>query len=65
MFNFRNILIKNNHLKLCNLELAKNILNSSADTFAATLYYMSPEMIDLKNDLSKSVDPKTDVWYLK
>ena len=57
----RNLLLKNNHIKLGDLGGSINYENSLIKTFAGTPAYMSPEMIRFETELV-TITPKTDIW---
>ena len=56
------LLTERNQIKLADLGISKQMINTHASTHAGTLHYMSPEVFK-----AQFVDtiyyPNTDVWY--
>lgn len=57
-------MLKEDHLKLCDLGEAKNFIDSILDTVRVSVSYWSPELILFEEMPGIQITNKTDIWLI-
>ena len=57
-------MLKEDHLKLCDLGETKNFIDSILDTVRVSVSYWSPELILFEEMPGIQITNKTDIWLI-